>query len=383
MASITPTRTIFGRRKPGSVDQLASGLRNAVNSGLLSKGEQLPTIRELSRETGLAYNAVNRAFAILQSEGLLISRKRAGTFVAGETEVRDTNHPAINVFALVGPELSTGFYPSLLRGFCTASDERGYQIITSNTDNDIRIQADTILQLMDKGVAGVALVPATLGPSPAHHIRQLQRNGIPVVLLHRGVEGVESPLVAIPAKKVGRLAGEELLKRGHTRVAFCASQRAGSTLKYEAGLRGVLAESGHAMLDDHIKYGNIVLFNNENYAEFERDVEVWFDRVMSGPDRPSAIFTSFETVGEVLYLVAMRRGMRVPEDISIVTIGAQDRRGAILRRLACVTINEQQAGLVTADMLDLMHRGLMLRDNNDVISIEYGFDAAESLAEKA
>ena len=383
MAPITPTSTIFGRRKPANVDQLASGLRKAVNSGMLAKGEQLPTIRELSEQTGMAYNAVNRAFAILQSEGLLISRKRAGTFVAGETEMSDANHPAINVFALVGPELSTGFYPSLLRGFCSASDERGYQIITSNTDNDIHIQADTILQLMDKGAAGVALVPATLGPSPAHHIRQLQRNGIPVVLLHRGVEGVKSPLVAIPATKVGRHAGEQLLKRGHTRIAFCASQRAGSTLKYEVGLRGVLEDAGHSILDDHIKYGNIVLFNNENYAEFESEVEVWFDRVMAGPDRPSAIFTSFETVGEVLYLVAMRRGLSVPDDLSIVTIGAQDRRGAILRRLACVTINEQQAGLVTADMLDRMHRGLLPHDNSDVISIEYGFDAAESLAEIA
>ena len=383
MAIASPTKTtrIFGRRKPGSVDQLADELRNAVAVGALNDGDQLPTIRQISEQTGLAYNAVNRAFAILQAEGLLVSRKRAGTFVTKQKNaVSNNGRPVMRVFALIGPELSVGFYPALQKGFDLGSDDLGYQIITSNTNNDVRVQANTILQLMDKSVAGVAIVPATLGPSPAHHIRQLQRNNIPVVMLHRGVEDVQAPLVTIPAVRVGELAGREIIKRGHERIGFCASQRAGSSENYLRGLRQAMSEAGLDLPEEHVHYGDIRVFDNVNYAEYEESLEAWFDEHMTGPDRPTVLFTSFESIGEFAYFVALRRGLRVPEDLSIVTVGGQDRRGAIVRRLACVTVNEQQAGRLTAGLLDEMQNGGRPLDDQHNFLIDIDFDAAESLA---
>ena len=384
MTITTPPSTIFSRRKPRSVDQLANELRKAVAVGTFNDGDQLPTIRQLAEETGLAYNAVNRAFSILQAEGLLVSRKRAGTFVTKQkSNGAGDERPVIRVFALIGPELSVGFYPSLQKGFDLGSDDLGYQIITSNTNNDVRVQANTILQLMDKSVAGVAIVPATIGPSPAHHIRQLQRNGIPVVMLHRGVDDVRAPLVTIPAVQVGELAGREMIKRGHTRIGFCASQRAGSSGNYLKGLRVAMKDAGLELSEDHVHYGDIVMFDNANYAEYEASLERWFDRHMTGPDRPTVLFTSFESIGEIAYFVALRRGLRVPEDLSIVTVGGQERRGAIVRRLACVTVNEQQAGRLTADLLDEMQNGRRPLDDQHEFMIEIAFDPAESLAEQA
>ena len=380
MTITTPPSTIFSRRKPRSVDQLANELRKAVAVGTFNDGDQLPTIRQLAEETGLAYNAVNRAFSILQAEGLLVSRKRAGTFVTKQkSNGAGDERPVIRVFALIGPELSVGFYPSLQKGFDLGSDDLGYQIITSNTNNDVRVQANTILQLMDKSVAGVAIVPATIGPSPAHHIRQLQRNGIPVVMLHRGVDDVRAPLVTIPAVQVGELAGREMIKRGHTRIGFCASQRAGSSGNYLKGLGAAMAGAGLEMSEDHVHYGDIRVFDNENYAEYEASLEKWFDLHMTGPDRPTVLFTSFESIGEFAYFVALRRGLRVPEDLSIVTVGGQDRRGAIVRRLACVTVNEQQAGRLTAGLLDEMQNGQRPLDDQQNYMIDIDFDPAQSL----
>jgi len=372
--------SLFQQRKPASVSQLVDDLRKAVARGVIEQGEQLPTIRQMADDTGLTYNAVNRAVSILQAEGLLVSRKRAGTFVAGRRGRQQEDRSVMRIFALIGPELSTGFYPALQKGFDLAAAERGYQIITSNTDNDVRAQADTILQLMDKNIAGIAIVPATLGPSPSHHIRLLQRNRVPVVMLHRGMEGVQAPLITVPTEHVGAMAGRQLLERGHARIAYCASQRAGLSRGYERGLRRALAEAGVTLRDEHVDYGDMVLFDNQNYAEYEDHLDRWFHLHMTGPDRPTALFTSFESLGEIAYLLAMRYGLRVPEDLSILTIGGQERRGAIVRRLACVTINEQQAGRLTADLLDQMHRGERALDDSESFTIEIGFDAAQSLA---
>jgi DNA-binding LacI/PurR family transcriptional regulator len=309
-----------------------------------------------------------------------VSRKRAGTFVTKpKNHTAGDERPVIRVFALIGPELSSGFYPALQKGFDLGSDDLGYQIITSNTNNDVRVQANTILQLMDKSVAGVAIVPATIGPSPAHHIRQLQRNGIPVVMLHRGVDDVQAPLVTIPAVQVGELAGREMIKRGHTRIGFCASQRAGSSGNYLKGLQSAMNDAGLEISENHVHYGDIRVFDNENYADYEASLDKWFDRHMTGPDRPTALFTSFESVGEFAYFVALRRGLRVPEDLSIVTVGGQDRRGAIVRRLACVTVNEQQAGRLTARLLDEMQSRQRPLDDQQNYMIDIDFDPAQSL----
>ncbi len=377
-----PTSALFSRRKPANATQLAAELRKALESGVFVEGDQLPTIRQLTDATGLPYNAVNRAFSILQAEGLLVSRKRAGTFVAPRRHDPEVQRTIMRIFALIGPELSASFYPALLKGFDQAAGMLGYQIITSNTDNDVHVQADTILQLMDKFIAGVAIVPATLGLSPTHHIRQLQRQQIPVVLLHRRVEDVQAPLIAIPAEKVGEMAGRHLVETGHKRIAFCASQRAGSSLGkgYERGLRRVLSAAGIELQDKHVDYGDIVLFNKENFAIYEARLEQWFAQHMVRKDRPTAIFTSFESVGEIIYLAALRHGLRVPEDLSIVTIGGEDRRGAIAHRLACVTIHELQAGQLTAKLLDEMHHHQRPINDQETFEIGIGFDPAQTLA---
>lgn len=372
-------------RKPLGAQELADQLRAGVDRGLFERGERMPTIRRLAEETGLTYNVVNRAFAILQSEGLLITRKRAGTFVAKESasrgadRLREQRESKIRVFALVGPELSSGFYPTLQKGLGAAAGKAGYQIISSDTEGDVGIQADTIMQLIDKSVAGVALVPATLGAPPVHHIRLLQNQGIPVVFLHRGIEGVSAPQIVIPAEQVGMQAAQQLVDRSHTRVAFCTSQRVGSAIGYEVGFRHVLAAASLDLPEACIFNCDMKLHNKDAYTKCEAEMAGWFDRVMASNDRPSAIFTSFESLGEVLYLLAIRRGLRVPEDLSIVTVGGSERHGAISRRLACVVLDEFCAGELAADLLSQMNTGSRAIDDAEVFTVKVDFDPAESL----
>src|SRR5690606_4320478 len=88
----------------------------------------------------------------------------------------------LTAFALLAPEVRGGYYPSLIKGFDGGAGELSHQVLTCSTDNDVRKQGDVVLHLIDKRVSGVAMVPPTVGPPPTHQIRQLQANGIPVVL---------------------------------------------------------------------------------------------------------------------------------------------------------------------------------------------------------
>src|SRR5690606_8617315 len=97
----------------------------------------------------------------------------------------------------------TGFYVDLVKAFEASAGGVGRRMIACATNNDVHKQADVIVQLMAEDVSGVVLLPATSGPPPRHQIQMLHRQGIPVVLLHRGVEGVSAPQLTFPAETIG------------------------------------------------------------------------------------------------------------------------------------------------------------------------------------
>ncbi len=61
--------------------QICDALREAIVSGRLAPGAHLPSTRLLAAELGVSRNTVNGAVAHLRSEGYLVARARAGTFV--------------------------------------------------------------------------------------------------------------------------------------------------------------------------------------------------------------------------------------------------------------------------------------------------------------
>jgi GntR family transcriptional regulator len=63
--------------------QLVQQVRQALRLGLLEPGDRLPTAREVVEATALNPNTVLKAYRALESEGLVETRRRHGTFVVG------------------------------------------------------------------------------------------------------------------------------------------------------------------------------------------------------------------------------------------------------------------------------------------------------------
>lgn len=63
------------------VEQLCRGVKDAVASGRLAGGDQLPSVRELARELVINPNTVARAYERLEADGVIVRRQGAGCFV--------------------------------------------------------------------------------------------------------------------------------------------------------------------------------------------------------------------------------------------------------------------------------------------------------------
>lgn len=68
------------------VDQLQSEIRAAIARGLLTPGDQLPTVRQLAGDLGINLNTVARAYRGLESAGLVVTARGRGTRVTAATD---------------------------------------------------------------------------------------------------------------------------------------------------------------------------------------------------------------------------------------------------------------------------------------------------------
>ena len=65
-------------------EQLRAQLSVMVAVGRLESGARLPTVRQLAAQIGLAPGTVARPYRELERDGVVVTRGRAGTFVADE-----------------------------------------------------------------------------------------------------------------------------------------------------------------------------------------------------------------------------------------------------------------------------------------------------------
>lgn len=63
-------------------EQIRVRIRDAIASGDLAAGAKLPTVRALAAELGVAVNTVARSYRELETDALIQTRGRLGSFVA-------------------------------------------------------------------------------------------------------------------------------------------------------------------------------------------------------------------------------------------------------------------------------------------------------------
>ncbi len=333
-----------------------------LQAGRLKPGDSLPTEVALAKTTRISRSTVRQTLAGLERSGLIRRVRGRGTFIHEDARARIRS--GLDLYALIIPEMRGGFYPSLQRGFNEAAAASQNQVIVSDTDNDPLRQADVILQLIDKSVAGVAIVPTTMTPTPSHQLRPLQDRNIPVVFCHRRVEGVQAPLVTYPHIEVGRLAGRSLAEQGHRRVAFFGSHRSGLGPVYEQGLREGIQQSGGEVPEDFVRFGKSGKITSEHEAFVMQSLQEMMARI----DRPTGIFCGFDSEAELIYLLLGRLGIRVPDDVSLIGFGGSWREGAITCRLVSVTLDEEELGRHAVNYLNEMRYGERpLNDMSEIV----------------
>ncbi|WP_437206888.1 substrate-binding domain-containing protein [Planctomicrobium sp. SH664] len=342
-----------------------------IEAGKMQIGEALPPEIRIAELLGIARSTVRQALATLEREGIVRRVHGKGTFV--HDQARQRLKKGQDLFALIVPETGAGFYPSLQVSFEEAAANQHNQVIVCNSNNEIDRQGNSILQLMDLRVAGVAIVPTTSPATPAFHIRQLHERGIPVVCCSRPVDGVQAPLLGIPFEDVGQQAGRLIRDAGHRSTGFIAGFESASSRAYETGFRRALGP--RVQVESYFGVNP-----SPDVSSQEEPLERELKRMLSLPEPPTALFVTFDSLAELVYLLLNRLGLRIPEEISLVGFGAVRRQGALISRLTSVTVDERRMGREAIELLQLMRTGALPLDAHEVRMLPLDISEGKTLA---
>lgn len=191
-----------------------------------------------------------------------------------------------------------------LRGRCA---EEGVRLIVHayQTDTD-ELGADVLTFFRQMGFDGAILTPPIADHLPV--LDELERAGTPYVRIQPGTEVERGASVSIDNTEAARRMTRHLIDLGHRRIGFIIGHKGFPVSEQRlGGYLDALREMG-VPLD-----GNLLQQGWFDFQSGQAAAETLLDLKQS----PTAIFASSDDMAAGALSVAMQRGMRVPQDLSI------------------------------------------------------------------
>lgn len=76
----------FERKKDNVYEQIVSEYKRLISLNILSKGDKLPSCRDLAKEKGINPNTVSKAYTYLEKEGYIEAIPKKGAYVIYESK---------------------------------------------------------------------------------------------------------------------------------------------------------------------------------------------------------------------------------------------------------------------------------------------------------
>ncbi len=294
-------------RSPGgrhAAASLADILRADIRAGEILPGRYLPSERELSRERGIAKMTVRRALKLLEQEGLVSAEPRQGYRVL---EPAPAPGKGVPVAFVVAPHEADRFaslnsHRLMLSEFQRGAARRGWALLAVGSE---KFNYDDVMEQLESGRIRGAL----LGSCDGLMLKRAAKAGVPALTVEFWQEGSGVDSVVQDGFGGGLLAASHLLSRGHQRFGWLGLDvRDGNNLVVDrySGALGGLARKGMS-------------FSREAAGlNTEDDMERAARELLTGSDRPTAIFALWQSATAGLARAARDMGLTPGRDFDLV-----------------------------------------------------------------
>jgi len=284
-------------------------LREQISSGTFSPGQKLPSENQLCQQFGVSRQTVRQAIACLEQQNLISRIQGSGTYVnATDTP---TTHKNIGILtSYIGEYI----FPDLIAGIQNVLAEHNCQMTLKLTHNKVANEKKELLALLDADIDGL-IVEATKSalPNPNLYLyKEFANRGIPVVFINTAPQGLRCNSILNNDPLGAQLATEHLIAQGHTHIGAILKQDDLQGHERYQGLVETLYKH-----DLPLQESAILWYSTEGWEHLFSDAGV--KHMMKHLANVSAVMCYNDSVAFEFYKVLKKQGLRIPDDLSVVS----------------------------------------------------------------
>ncbi|BBG60637.1 sugar-binding domain protein [Providencia rustigianii DSM 4541] len=235
------------------------------------------------------------------------------------------------------------FFAEVVRGVERSCYELGYSLILCNTEGDLQRMDHSLETLLQKRVDGL-LIMCTEVQGPSKNVFS-RYPSVPTVMMDWSPFELDGDVIQDNSFLGGEIATRYLIDAGFSRIACIAGPQDKSPAR--ARYQGFIQAMQHASLDVHDEY---VIFSDFEFAGgFES-----MNKLLELPNPPEAIFAGNDAMAVGAYQAIFQKGMKVPEDISIIGYDDIDLSSYMIPPLT--TVHQPKDELGQQAVNKLIHR---------------------------
>ncbi|NLN28126.1 MAG: GntR family transcriptional regulator, partial [Firmicutes bacterium] len=327
-------------------------LLERLGRGEWATGDRLPTEAQLAAEYGVSRTTIRNALKALVSEGYVVQRQGAGTFVAeGRRAV------AGGEVHIILPNVDPTFTLELFLGAQEVLKQEGYQPVFLCSDESGSQERALVEQAVEAGSAGIILFP--LGDWHSYDgARMAADRAVPLVLVDRYLPGLDHCYVVSDNVSAGRLAAEHLAAQGYRRAAFMLHPYPfpTSVLDRIRGFHEACERLGCQFKPDWVLVGG-------------PDLGEALEGLFRGSDVPDAIVTENDLLALDVMRALTRLGLAVPRDVAVIGFGDRESQLA-MPQLTSVAQHPRRMGRLAAQHIAALARGADVPERHCVLPVE-------------
>lgn len=212
-----------------------------------------------------------------------------------------------NTVGIIITDVGNPFYTDFLRGVHASLEDAGYTTFLGTTYDSDEKQRELIARMLEHRVVGIILCPvSTISEETLNLINLID---IPTVVAVREYEEIVHDYVGIDYVAGAQLAVNHLIARGHKHIAFVGGSS--SSIAWQKRFEGYAL----ALQKANLPLNSELIFETPITREGGK---LAVGKIFMSNNRPTAIFTFNDLIGQGVMIGLQEIGIEVGKDIAVV-----------------------------------------------------------------
>jgi LacI family transcriptional regulator len=270
------------------------------------------TLKQIAKELGVSVSTVSKALNDSPeiSEQTKVKIKEYAKLKNYKPNVIGLNlkNRKTKTIGVIIPNILNSFFAKVFSGIEKVADKKGYNVITCISNESLEKEIHTLEMLSNGTIDGFILSVSQEAQKlqDYSHFSAIINDGTPIVMFDRIADEVECDKVVVDDFDSALNSTQHLINLGCKNIALISSVDNLSVGKLRAD--GYLK----ALADNNIPVNEKIILRTDSEDDMKSKIDAIFD------NKVDAIFALDENDSVAALRVSLKKGYKVPEDISII-----------------------------------------------------------------